>query len=218
MDRRDWLAQLLTDDDVETLKHLAREGMGENGLRALASDLVYLPTWADAATGPPLSWPATEALALKFVAHHLRDPSKRMSDPRHGMPADVARKPAGERLLRYDGPHARTPSSGDWRAGARCTGGKGSRDRSQRRVCARRLRLAVCASPRPRQRNSKRAVTRDILDQLIETCATDRLTDTPDFAILLLAFASGRRRRSDAARLCVEQLRMSRRRGSIRAI
>ena len=30
MDRRDWLAQLLTDDDVETLKHLAREGMGEN--------------------------------------------------------------------------------------------------------------------------------------------------------------------------------------------
>jgi hypothetical protein len=30
MDRRDRLAQLLTDDDVETLKHLAREGMGEN--------------------------------------------------------------------------------------------------------------------------------------------------------------------------------------------
>jgi hypothetical protein len=32
MDRRDRLAQLLTDDDVETLKHLAREGMGENSL------------------------------------------------------------------------------------------------------------------------------------------------------------------------------------------
>ena len=36
MDRRDRLAELLTDDDVETLKHLAREGMGENSLRALA--------------------------------------------------------------------------------------------------------------------------------------------------------------------------------------
>ena len=81
MDRRDWLAQLLTDDDVETLKHLAREGMGENSLRALASDLAYLETWADAATGQPLSWPATEALALKFVAHHLWDPAKRVSDP-----------------------------------------------------------------------------------------------------------------------------------------
>jgi hypothetical protein len=29
MDRRDRLAEL-TDDDVETLKHLAREGMGKN--------------------------------------------------------------------------------------------------------------------------------------------------------------------------------------------
>jgi hypothetical protein len=71
MDRRDRLAELLTDDDVETLKHLAREGMGENSLRALASDLAYLEAWADAAAGQPLPWPATEALALKFVAHHL---------------------------------------------------------------------------------------------------------------------------------------------------
>lgn len=38
-DRRDQLAALLTDDDVATLKHLAGEGMGENTLRALASDL-----------------------------------------------------------------------------------------------------------------------------------------------------------------------------------
>jgi hypothetical protein len=42
MDRRDRLAEILTDDDVATLKHLAKEGMGENSLRALASDLAYL--------------------------------------------------------------------------------------------------------------------------------------------------------------------------------
>jgi hypothetical protein len=42
MDRRDRLAELLTDDGVETLKHLAHEGMGENSLRALASGLAYL--------------------------------------------------------------------------------------------------------------------------------------------------------------------------------
>jgi hypothetical protein len=35
LDRRDRLAQILTDGDVATLKHLAREGMGENWLRAL---------------------------------------------------------------------------------------------------------------------------------------------------------------------------------------
>ncbi len=54
IDRRDRLAQLLSDDDdVETLKHLARAGMGENTLRALASDVAYLEAWALAATGGP---------------------------------------------------------------------------------------------------------------------------------------------------------------------
>jgi hypothetical protein len=38
IDRRDRLAELLTHDDVETLKHPAREGMGKNTLRALTSD------------------------------------------------------------------------------------------------------------------------------------------------------------------------------------
>jgi hypothetical protein len=106
MDRRDRLAELLTDDDVETLKHLAREGMGENSLRALASDLAYLEAWADAAAGQPLPWPATEALALKSVARHLWDPAKRGSDPKHGMPADVAESLRAEGLLRSEGPHA----------------------------------------------------------------------------------------------------------------
>jgi hypothetical protein len=68
-DRRDQLAALLTDDDVATLKHLAGEGMGENTLRALASDLGYLEAWCQLATGASLPWPAPETLLLKFVAH-----------------------------------------------------------------------------------------------------------------------------------------------------
>ncbi|MFC5508715.1 hypothetical protein ACFPN9_26115, partial [Bosea massiliensis] len=66
LERRDQLAQILTDDDVATLRHLAREGMGENSLRALASDLAYLEAWSLAATGFALPWPAPEALVLKF--------------------------------------------------------------------------------------------------------------------------------------------------------
>jgi integrase len=207
MDRRDRLAELLTDDDVETLKHLAREGMGENSLRALASDLAYLETWADAATGQPLPWPATEALTLKFVAHHLWDLSKREIDPRHGMPADVAEGLRTKGLLRCDGPHA--PSTvkrrlASWSTLHRWKGIEGPFAAPSLRAA---LRLAVRASPRPRERKSKRAVTRDVLDRLIATCATDRLADTRDLAILLLAFASGGRRRSEVARLRVEQLR-----------
>jgi hypothetical protein len=82
-DRRDRLAELLTDDDVATPMHLAREGMGDNSLRALASDLAYLEAWCVAATGP-LPWPAPEGLLLKFVAHHLWDPAAREDNHDHG--------------------------------------------------------------------------------------------------------------------------------------
>jgi len=68
------------------------------------------------------------------------------------------------------------------------------------------LRLAVRASGRPRQRKSKRAVTRDIFDRLAATCRSGRLADTRDLAILMVAFASGGRRRSEVARLRLEQL------------
>ncbi|GAJ96265.1 hypothetical protein RRH01S_19_00230 [Rhizobium rhizogenes NBRC 13257] len=54
-DRRDQLAALLTDDEVATLKHLEQQGMGDNTLRALASDLGYLEAWCEFATGAPLS-------------------------------------------------------------------------------------------------------------------------------------------------------------------
>ena len=106
MDRRDALAGLLTDDDVATLKHLANEGIGDNSLRALASDLAYLEAWSLAATGGPLPWPAPETLALKFVAHHLWDPEKRETDAAHGMPPEVEVSLREKGHLRKVGPHA----------------------------------------------------------------------------------------------------------------
>jgi integrase len=203
MERRDRLAELLTDDDVATLKHLAQEGMGENTLRALASDLAYLEAWAQAATGATLPWPASESLALKFVAHHLWDPAKRETDPQHGMPADVATALRESEMLRSAGPHA--PSTvkrrlASWGTLHRWKGQEGPFALPGLRSA---LRLAVRASVRPRQRKSRRAVTRDVLDRLLATCSSDRLADTRDLAILLLAFASGGRRRSEVARLRV---------------
>jgi integrase len=206
MERRDRLAELLTDEDVATLKHLAQEGMGENTLRALASDLAYLEAWALSATGAPLLWPASESLALKFVAHHLWDPAQREVDPQHGMPDEVAAALREAELLRAAGPHA--PSTvkrrlASWGTLHRWKGQEGPFGAPSLRSA---LRLAVRASNRPRRRKSKRAVTRDILYRLLQTCASDRLANTRDLAILLVAFASGGRRRSEVARLRVEQL------------
>ncbi|AYD04548.1 integrase (plasmid) [Neorhizobium sp. NCHU2750] len=70
VDRRDELAKLLTDQDVKMLRYLADEGMGENTLRALTSDLAYLQAWSLADTKNRCRDRHPEALLLKFVAHH----------------------------------------------------------------------------------------------------------------------------------------------------
>jgi integrase len=49
-------------------------------------------------------------------------------------------------------------------------------------------------------------VTADVLEALLATCKSDRLADARDAALLLVAFASGGRRRSEVAGLRVEQL------------
>jgi integrase len=204
--RRDTLAALLTDDDVETLRHLARQGMGANSLRALASDLAYLEAWCQAATATPLPWPAPEPLLVKFVAHHLWDPARRETDPSHGMPAEVAGQLRSDGLLRVEGPHApatvrRRLSS--WSTLTRWRGLDGPFDAPALRQA---IRLAVRASDRPRGRKSQRAVTADVLASLLATCASDRLVDVRDRALLLAAFASGGRRRSEIASLRIEQI------------
>lgn len=205
-DRRDQLASLLTDDDVATLKHLAGEGMGDNTLRALASDLGYLEAWCQLAIGGPLPWPAPESLLLKFVTHHLWDPVKRAEDADHGMPADVESGLRDSRLLRAKGPHApdtvrRRLTS--WSVLTRWRGLTGAFNGPSLKSA---LRLAVRASARPRQRKSKKAVTADILAKLLQACAGERLVDLRDRALLLTAFASGGRRRSEIAGLRVADL------------
>jgi integrase len=205
-DRRDFLAAILTDDDVETLRHLAKEGIGENSLRALASDLGYLEAWSLAATGNPLPWPAPEALLIKFVAHHLWDPARRETDASHGMPDEVAAALRSEGLLRAGGPHAPNTVRRRLSSWSTLTRWRGLQGKFNAPGLQSALKLAVRASGRPRTRKSKKAVTADLLATLLNSCVCDRLVDVRDRALLLTAFASGGRRRSEMASLRVEQL------------
>jgi integrase len=204
--RREKLAELLTDEDVATLKHLAKQGLGANTMRALASDLAYLEAWARASTSTPLQWPAPEALLIKFVAHHLWDLHQRELDSNHGMPDDVARALQASGLLRTNGPHApatvrRRLSS--WSTLTQWRGLTGAFDAAGLRAA---IKLAVRASGRPRGRKSRKAVTADVLSAILKITSGERLVDVRDRALLLMAFASGGRRRSEVAALRVEDL------------
>ena len=205
-DRREVLAELLTDEDVETLRHLAKAGIGENSLRALASDLGYLEAWSVAATGRPLPWPAPEALLIKFVAHHLWDPARRETDLAHGMPQEVTATLQAQGLLRVDGPHAPSTVRRRLSSWSTLTGWRGLVGPFNAPGLRSAVKLAVRASARPRARKSKKAVTADILAAVLKACGGDRLVDVRDRALLLVAFASGGRRRSEMSSLRLEQL------------
>ncbi|MBX5166893.1 site-specific integrase [Rhizobium sp. NZLR4b] len=206
MERRDELAELLTDHDVETLRHLVNQGMGDNTLRALTSDLAYLEAWGLAATGQSLPWPAPEALLLKFVAHHLWDPEKRATDPDHGMPAAVDENLREQGFLKSTGPHAPATVRRRLANWSTLTKWRGLDGAFASPALKSAIRLAVRAAPRQRLRKSAKAVTSDVLARLLATCATESLRDLRDRAILMVAFASGGRRRSEIASLRREQL------------
>lgn len=206
IERRDELAELLTDQDVETLRHLVNEGMGANTLRALTSDLAYLQAWSMAATGQSLIWPAPEAILLKFVAHHLWDAQKRLVDPQHGMPDEVEHKLRIQAFLRSTGPHAPDTVRRRLASWSTLTKWRGLNGAFASPALKSAIRLAVRATPRPRKHKSAKAVTGDVLARMLSTCRTNSLRDVRDRAILMVAFASGGRRRSEVACLRKEQL------------
>ena len=183
------LAELLSDGEIETLRHLAGEGMGGNTLRAMASDLACLEAWSLAASGGSLPWPAPEGLVLRFVAHHLYDPARRADDPLHGMPGAVEAALRRGGRLRAGGPHA--PSTvrrrlALWSTFHRRLGLDGPFSSPNLRGA---LRLAARAARRPCGRKSIKPLTRDVLERLIAACSGGRLADKRDAALLLLAFA-----------------------------
>jgi hypothetical protein len=206
MATRDRLAEQLTPAEIDTLAHLAKTGTGPNSLRALASDLAYLEAWSRVATGAPLAWPASETAVLRFIAHHLWDEEERAKNPDHGMPESVADALRAEGRLRSPGPHA--PATvrrrlAFWATLHRWRGVEGPFGNPAIRNA---LRLSIRAADRPPARKSAGAITRDILDSLLATRGRGRAFDLRDRALLLLAFGSGGRRRSEIVRLRVDDL------------
>lgn len=119
------------------------------------------------------------------------------------MPAEVAAELREALLLRTDGPHA--PATGEAPLGE--LGYAASLERAGGSVpFAQSSHTRQAGGPGQHQASATPPVTREVLDRLLATCRSDRLVDTRDLAILLLAFASGGCRRSEVARLRVEQL------------
>ncbi len=181
MDRRDALAALLTDQDIETLRHLVNEGMGENTLRALTSDLAYLEAWSLAATvAHSLAGARSPAFEIRRASSVAAGPARDRSGSWHA--GKCRAEPADARLPSC----ARAPCAGH---GATATGHLVDTHQMARAsgcLCLPCSQIRPsCGGPRDaeaRKRKSAKAVTGDILSKLLATCRSDSLRDRRDRA------------------------------------
>jgi len=121
------------------------------------------------------------------------------------MPAEVDQVLRREGVLKSLGPHA--PNTvrrrlANWSTLTKWRGLEGAFTSPALKSA---IRLAIRAVPRTRRRKSAKAITGDVLAKLLATCGDDSLCDLRDRAILMVAFASGGRRRSEVAGLHTEQ-------------
>jgi integrase len=114
------------------------------------------------------------------------------------MPAEVDQNLCGQGFLKATGPHAPDTVRRRLATWSRLTTWSGLSGAFACPALKSAIRLAVRATPRPRKRKSAKAVTGDVLTKLLATCATESRRDLRDRAILMVAFGSDGRRRSES--------------------
>ena len=190
----------LSDADEAALTELYRRGTPPNTLRAWERDLAYVAAWKMASFGQPLAWPEDEKVALRFILDHAQDLTDK-SGPARDTALELVT--IGLRVaLTCPAPATLDRRIASWQAFHRMrnlTSPFAAPLVQQARQKARR------ANARPRAPKSPKPITRDILETLLATC-DDSTRGIRDRAMLMLAFASGGRRRSEVTALNVEDI------------
>lgn len=190
----------LSPADEAALTDLYRRGTPPNTLRAWERDLAYIAAWKMAAFGQPLHWPEDERVALRFILDHALDLTDK---PGPAQDAALELVAIGLRVaLTCPAPATLDRRIASWQAFHRMrnlTSPFAAPLVQQARQKARR------ANARPRTPKSPRPITREVLERLLDTCGISPRGNR-DRAMLMLAFASGGRRRSEVTALNVEDI------------
>ncbi len=182
----------------DRIDRIIEAGTAENTHRAHDGDMKYFWAWAQVTMGLVPHYPVAADVVIRFITDHLDG-----LDPEH----DKILVASG--IKRKRGPHAvatveRRLSSLSYAHQSRgiedaenpCKGGR------VRLVMTKSKAARAKAGDRPQV---KRAITKKLLDEMVDTFGTS-LKDTRDRAILLFAFGSGGRRRSEVAAARLDDL------------
>ena len=185
----------LPPEDAAALTDLYRRGTPPNTLRAWERDLVYITAWKQARFAAKPVWPEEDHVALRFVLDHSADLTRQ---PGPAQSAALALIALGlRRSLACPAPATLDRRIASWRAFHRM---RNLASPFAAPLIAAARQKARRANAAPHSPKSPRPVTRDLLEQLLASC-DDGLRGLRDRAILMLAFASGGRRRSEITAL-----------------
>ena len=180
--------ELITYDVASRVKTILEEGTAENTRKAYRSDIEYFAAWAKMTTGYELEYPVFSALLIRFITDHLggMDEAIDKSLVSMGIKAKIgahslnticrriASLSAAHEALKVENP---------------------CKSKEVTVLLSKSRRAAAKKGEGP---TKKKAATRDVLEVMIATCR-DSLIDIRDRALLLFAFSSGGRRRSEVA-------------------
>lgn len=180
-------------DREQQLAAILKAGTAKSTRRAYERDIHYFWAWAQLALQQSETYPVDEEMVIHFILDHVGQ-----------MPSSLEQQLIKQKLRRKTG-HLKVSTLRRLLASLSVThtehGYPTPTHSSQVRLLLRRAQQ-LQAEQGKRQ---MRAITKDILHALIDTC-DDSLHGTRDKALLLVGFASGGRRRSELVNLEVNDL------------
>ena len=196
----------LSNDTLNALKELLREGEADNTVRSYQSAMRYWAGWHQFRLGQPIALPLSVDAVLLFIADHAQ-----RSTPyglRSELPADI------DQALVRSGCKAKlgAPSHNTLvhrvAVLSKAHQNRGlpnpCHDEKVRELLSRTRKAYAKRGERPQK---KEAITKDVLQQLLATC-DDSLRGKRDRALLLFAWSSGGRRRSEVSSADMQYLKV----------
>lgn len=196
---------LLSDSTLHALKELLREGEAANTVRSYQSAMRYWAGWHQFRLGQAIALPLPVDVVLQFIADHAQ-----RSTP-YGLRCELP--PSIDAALVQSGCKAKlgAPSHNTLvhrvAVMSKAHQNRGipnpCHDEKVRELLSRTRKAYAKRGERPQK---KAAITKDVLQQLLATC-DDSLRGLRDRALLLFAWSSGGRRRSEISSADMQYLR-----------
>lgn len=196
---------ILSNATLLALQDLLRQGEAENTLRSYASAMRYWAGWVQLRLGQTIALPLSVEVVLQFIADHA--PRQTSTGLRGELPPAVDAALVQSGCKAKLGPPAHTTLVHRLAVLSKAHQSRNlpnpCQDPRVREVLSRARKTYVRQGG---QVQKKAALTKDLLQQLLATC-DDSLVGLRDRALLLFAWSSGGRRRSEVAQAEMRFLR-----------